>query len=201
MLNFLAMNEAVCKDLTEWADSCKMEDITEDGLREWMALEVTWGLDQVYFLLMVKLEGLPRDQVVNHFGSGSLRGALAWKHVQSTAAGLTDNRLHCLTKQCMNPTRVKSVEETAAAMAAWERDMRELDRHPTAALNEQQKISCVRRLVPESMEENLFNHAESFDTYAKLKKFVDHQVALRRPGRPALLKGTSSTATFRRRLE
>ena len=189
---FLDMNDLAARAVLKWAEETKRDNITEGELGEWAdseqdltKAEAFEAMEQLYFLLVFRTDGTPKDLVMNLSKAGKMRGALAWNHVNEAAVGLTANRMAHLTNRCTNPTRVKAVDDVPAALAAWERDMRELDRAPGYELNEQQKMLSVRALVPEAMAENLLNFAEQFDTYAKLRRFIDHQVALRRSGKGA----------------
>ena len=189
---FLEMNSQTCRNVLQWADDTEAAMITEGEFDEWCnlmnisAADATWAVDQLYFLLVFRCSGTSKDQVVNQSRAGRIRGALAWNQVKESAAGLTANRMAYLTNKCMNPTRVKTVDELPAALAAWERDMRELTRNgQSTSLNDAQKMLCIRALVPEFMKENLLNQNETYNDYEKLRQYVERQVALRRTVQPS----------------
>ena len=193
--NFMEQHDKTLVSLVAWIESQKtMEDITEARLNDWALQDAAidderldWALDQLYYLLTVKTVELPHDQVQNLQTSGKMRGALAWKQVQSTAVGLTDNRLQHLTNVVTNPIRVKTYEEVPGAVAAWDRDVRELERFPESKLSETQKMACIRRLVPEALEENIMSQANNLTTMHSLRQYIEGQVALRRSAKPAAI--------------
>ncbi len=178
-------------EVISWVDQrSNIEDITEQAFDAWIEWDgqdkdrMEWAVNQLFYILAAKTEDVAKDQVQSLQAEGRIRGAKAWKRVQTTAAGLTDNRLQYLMREVTNPTRAKNYDELTGAIAIWEKSMRELDKFPNAGLSEQQKISCLRRLVPESLEENLLAQANAMKTYAMVMEYVESQVALRRSAIP-----------------
>ena len=83
---------------SEWIDRQNiLEDVTDAEFHRWVngsghnQLDLEWSLKQLYYLMNAKLVEGAKDIVRAEASKGNIRGARAWKRVQVSAAGLTQN--------------------------------------------------------------------------------------------------------------
>merc|ERR1711940_141459 len=186
--------EQVCPEantVIRWVeDNDPSEDITAARLVQWVdnqgldLANIQWTTQQLYYLLVRKTEGVPRDLVHAERDADNSKGARAWKRVQTFAAGLTQNRRLEILDRVSHPKRTANYEELAAAVASWERDVRELAKFPNSCLSDDQKVAYLQGLVPTELE-NYMIHMQSTGTthYATSLAYVESQLAARRAGR------------------
>ena len=163
--------EQVCEDallIIDWVDDQDtMENITAEYFEEWVdeqsynKADMIWAMKQLYHVLFATTEDVAKEQVQSHQAEGWVRGAKAWKRVQTTAAGLHDNRMQQLLREVSNPVRVRSYDDLAGAIAVWERNLRELESslmrgclcsrrlHTSASwcLSSWRRTSCLRSMA------------------------------------------------------
>ena len=186
--------EQVCPEanlVIKWVEQQdSYEDISNLAMNQWVLREglnstdVVWATKQLYYLLVRKTDGVPRDLIQGEKDTDDARGARAWKRVHTFAAGLTQNRRLEILDRVSHPKRTNNYEELAAAVATWERDVRELSKFQNSALSDDQKISYLQGLVPTELE-NYMIHMQSTgtNTFSSFMQYVESQIAARRSGK------------------
>ena len=186
--------EQVCPEanlVIKWVEQQdSYEDISNLAMNQWVLREglnsadVVWATKQLYYLLVRKTDGVPRDLIQGEKDTDDARGARAWKRVHTFAAGLTQNRRLEILDRVSHPKRTNNYEELAAAVATWERDVRELSKFQNSALSDDQKISYLQGLVPTELE-NYMIHMQSTGTnsFSSFMQYVESQIAARRSGK------------------
>ena len=185
----------VAKEIVKWVESLETyEEISDNAMHNWIvdtsqpASDAWWAVDQLFYVLTRKTEGVARDlvqsELLSETGAQKVRGARAWKRVQTYAWGMTQNRRLEILNRVAKPERAKTYDELAQVFASWEKDVRELAKFSNSSLSDDQKIQYLKQLVPTQCEEWLTNMScEGPKTYEKVKQYVENQIAERRTGK------------------
>ena len=179
------------------------DDISDLALSNWIvddqlvASEVEWALEQLYFVLARKTEGTAKDLVQSEYDVVKdyikVRGARAWKRVQTFAWGMTQNRRQEVLNRVANPKRCSTYDELAGALATSEKDVRDLTKFDQSALPDDVKIEYLKQFVPDSCQEYLRRMSSQGPlTFTACLQYVENQIAERRTGSSY---GTSGTKT------
>ena len=134
--------------------------------------------EQLYQVLVQKVEGNALATVKHHQNDRDLRGVISWHKVLISAKGANQMRSHELTKRVTNPTKVASIDAFIPAFERWEALVQEFESSegPVPSTIKQQ---ALKQLTPEDIAQDI-KRLPGLDDYKTLKEYIMEKVTERR---------------------
>ena len=105
-------------------------------------------------LVNAKLVDDAKDIARAEASKGNIGGARAWKRVQVSAAGWTQNRRTELQSELNNFKPAASFDVLAVVLLKWQRKVRDLEHFPIAGVAGEVKMDQFLKIIPTSWQQS-----------------------------------------------
>ena len=106
-------------------------------------------------------------------------GLEMWRRLVKTHEPAYKSKSWVWRKHLTNPTFPTELSKWSDAFYQWESEIREFERQFKKTIDENEKLSVLVHVAPKELQQSIFMHADSLDSYNKVRTYIEQYLSAR----------------------
>ena len=106
-------------------------------------------------------------------------GLEMWRRLVKTHEPAYKSKSWVWRKHLTNPSFPSELSKWSEAFYQWESEIREFERQFKKIIDEDEKLSVLVHVAPKELQQSIFMHADSLDSYNKVRTYIEKYLSAR----------------------
>ena len=106
-------------------------------------------------------------------------GLEMWRRLVKTHEPAYKSKSWVWRKHLTNPSFPSELSKWSEAFYQWESEIREFERQFKKIIDEDEKLSVLVHVAPKELQQSIFMHADSLDSYNKVRTYIEQYLSAR----------------------